>query len=983
MQPRTLLKPLLLLLLLTSLSLGYFPSVFASDAAYNPWRIMSGDALQQREPGLRKWIQPEVSQAAVLDGDWLQSILDQVPNDLDPLTRQPSVLLSLPAPDGSFETFALIENGVMAPELAAWMAEQGWPMKTYTGESLDEPGTQLRLDWGGPGGLHARVSGPGRNYQIDPAWQGDREQYVSYYKRDYLDDEPPFSCAVHDQGPSYRSATRAGTSPGAQLRIYRLAMAATGEYTTFHGGTKVGAQAAIVTTVNRVNQIFERDLSLQLQLIANNSDIIYTDANSDPYTSDLLTDNQNNLDNVIGSGNYDIGHIVTTGNGGVAQLASTCDSLHKAEGMTGRDQPVGDPFDVDYVAHEMGHQLGGNHTFNSNAGACEGNREDTAAYEPGSGSTIMGYAGICSPDDLQANSDDYFHGRSLDEMLNHLGSGGNCFTAQANSNANAPTVEAGSNYTIPVSTPFELIGSNGQDGDGDSLTYTWEEFDLGATQTITQSDNGASPILRSWSPSTSSTRVIPRLEDLLAGTLATGERLPTTDRTMNFRLTVRDNNSAGGRIGEDSMTVTSTTSAGPFALTAPNGGQSYSAGQAVTVTWNVASTSSAPVNASQVDILLSTDGGNSFPHTLAGSTTNDGSESVTLPGSLSATTNARIKIKAVGNIFFDLSDANFSISGGSGGTQEFSECRTPAQALTADGTTTDTLTLSSSSQISDLNLMLNISHTFVGDLSVTLEHQDGSTTSVAVIERPGEPASQYGCDKPDINATLDDEASDPVENQCAASGTAISGTFTPNNALDAFDGQSLNGTWRLKVSDAFAEDTGTLNSWCLSGTGSGSSSTQTLTLTKTGSGGGTVTSSASGIDCGSDCTEAYATDTQVTLTATPDSGSVFAGWSGACSGTGSCSLTMSSAQSVTATFNTSGGDTSCASGAVTLPSPGYSSGTTSVSSQTSIASSTSGSVAVTNGASLTLRAPNITLYNGFSVASGSALDAKAQAVTCP
>jgi hypothetical protein len=631
----------------------------------NPWQWIDLSQTSLRKPAGEAWIQPAKGQGVWLDGALLDSLL--APSGSDDLRRGAGIRISLPTPEGEFEDFELAASSVMAPELAGWMAKRGWPMRSYRGRAVDDPGTTIHLDWGGPAGFHASVRSPEGGYFIDPLWRGDRQHYASYRKQPDLKGEEGFSCGV--EGSQEPLAERSGTlrtaaDPGEQLRSYRLAVAATGEYTAFHGGTVVDGLAAIVTTVGRVNQILERDLALTLTLVANNQELVYTDAARDPYGDNLLWENQNNLDQVIGSENYDLGHLFSQGeNSGLAYLSSSCDPYYKARGMTSHSEPKNDPFNVDYVAHEIGHQLGANHTYNayhqSDFGKCK-TRVASAAYEPGSGSTIMAYAGICDSQDLQGHSDGYYHGHSLDEMLARLAGGGACYGSEVSGNRHAPIVDAGPDYTIPHATPFVLGLASSEDLDGDHLSYTWEQFDRGGSLSLQEPDNGESPILRSWPPSANPIRVIPRLEDLLAGSLAPGERLPTTDRTLTFRVTARDNHRVGGRIGEDLMQVTSTTAAGPFVVTWPNGGEVLDQEGEADIFWAVAGSDAGEVNTTHVEIGLSSDGGHSYPYLLASATNNDGYQRLVLPSGLKSR-RARIKVRAVGNIFFDVSDGDFTI----------------------------------------------------------------------------------------------------------------------------------------------------------------------------------------------------------------------------------------------------------------------------------------------------------------------------------
>ncbi len=634
-----------------------------TDEAPKAWRSL--DQVPANRQAEEPWVRPLRGKTFSLDTAEMKNALSTIPMELSPLAAEQPKAISLPMPDGTFAKFTIVESPVMAPELAAKFPQ----IKTYAGQGIDDPHATVRLDMT-PRGFHAQILSPNGAVYIDPYSKGKTDLYSSYYKRDYKAKAKSFSCQLHDVGAPVAGLRASASSllVGETLRTYRLAVAATAEYTAFHGGTVLAGQSAIVTAVNRVSGVYEAEVSVRLELVANNDQLVFTSSPEFPvnYSNGsggaMLGQNQSNIDSIIGSANYDIGHVFSTGGGGVAGLGVVCFNGSKARGVTGQGSPIGDPFYIDYVAHEMGHQFGGTHTFNGVNGSCSGgNRTSFTAYEPGSGTTIMAYAGICGNlDDLQSNSDPYFHSASFTQIRNQTAGGfaDTCDVPTATGN-NAPTVDAGSDFLIPSGTPFTLTAS-GSDPDLDPVTYQWEERDLGPAQPAAgfgSEDNGDSPLFRSFNPTTEPTRTFPKWSDILNNVQTIGEQLPSTSRVNNFRVTIRDNRAGGGGVAFDDMFVTSTTAAGPFRISAPN--TSVVWGGSRTVLWDVAGTNAAPINTANVTILLSMDSGLTFPTILAANTPNDGSEVVVLPNLVTST--ARIKIEAEGNIYFDVSDFDFVI----------------------------------------------------------------------------------------------------------------------------------------------------------------------------------------------------------------------------------------------------------------------------------------------------------------------------------
>ncbi|MEM8909436.1 MAG: reprolysin-like metallopeptidase, partial [Bacteroidota bacterium] len=519
-------------------------------------------------------------------------------------TPDNGIEIDFPMADGTFQRFKVIEAPVLDETLSAEFPD----IKSYAGQGVDHPDEIIRFSIG-PLGVKSMLISAHHGFEFIEPYSEDLSHYMVYERKERTHETDDFQCTVEneahvkidDDGPATENAD------DGLLRNYRLVVSTNGEYTNYFGGTVAQALAAINTTMTRVNGLFETDFNVTMTLISSTTSVIYTNPSTDPYSNNSGPWNgqlQNTLTSVIGEANYDIGHLFALGgnNGNAGCIGCVCVNGQKGSAFTSRSIPEGDPFDVDYVAHEMGHQFGGNHTWTFN-----GNEGTNVQMEPGSGSTIMGYAGITGATDVQPNSDPYFHAITIEQITDYI----KTTSCQINTNTGntTPTANAGSNYTIPRGTPFLLTGT-GSDSDGDALTYCWEQIDENNASTTYPSVNATSGVaFRSFLPSTSSERSFPALSTVLAGnTATTWEAIPNVGRTLNFRLTVRDNRAGGASNQSDDMVVTVNNATGPFVVNVPNTNVSWSAGSSQTVSWSVAGTSGSPINASTVNILMSTDG---------------------------------------------------------------------------------------------------------------------------------------------------------------------------------------------------------------------------------------------------------------------------------------------------------------------------------------------------------------------------------------
>jgi subtilisin-like proprotein convertase family protein len=645
-------------------------SVFAqkSDKIWQQQAVSQFDDIAKME---RRTI-PNTYKVYNLDVNFLKQELQNSPKNKG-ITQKSSVIVSFPTVQGSLASYEVFEASILDESL-----QQQFPnIKSYVGKSIENPETMIRFSVSTIG-LHAMIfEAEGGTVFIDP-YTYDKNSYIVYSKKD-LPKADQFICEVVENTADLELktalASKADNVNDGKLRTFRLAIATTGEYSQFqlvYNGISEDATvaekkevvlSAINATMTRVNGIYERDVSLTMQLVANNTSIIFLDPLTDGFTNDdanlLINESQTIIDANIGFTNYDIGHTFSTGGGGLAILNSPC-TTSKAKGITGSSYPVGDLYDIDFVAHEMGHQYGANHTFNGEDGNCGGGNRNTAtAVEPGSGSTIMSYAGLCAPENVQNQANDYFHLVSINEMWANITSGKSTCAVTTSTGNSTPVVTALSTYTLPVSTPFYL-NAVATDADGDVLTYTWEQLDTELAVAPPVSTATGGPAFRSYSPTTSSVRYFPNLNTVISGALSnTWEVLPSVSRTMKFGVNVRDNSVNGGQSASRETVLTFNKSAGPFKVTSQSSQVSWNSGESKVITWDVANTNASPVNCSKVTIKLSVDGGYTYPYTLAENVSNNGTATIVVPNV--TTTSARVKVESVGNIFYAMNAADINI----------------------------------------------------------------------------------------------------------------------------------------------------------------------------------------------------------------------------------------------------------------------------------------------------------------------------------
>ena len=764
------------------------------------------------------------------------------------------VIITLPNTEGKLEQFEMFEASNFEADLQAQFPE----IRAYSGQGITDKYATLKLSIS-PQGIQTMVFRTDKPNEFMEPYSQDHRVYA-VFKSQREKGKLPWRCSTKDaemfDGISGKVKDFNGKFSDGTMRTMRLAQSVTAEYSNYFGATSAAQVGLVLTAINntltRCNGVYEKDLGLHLNLVAQSTNVIYYNPATDPYSDAAAgsggawnAELQNTLSSSLtgpatslaaNNAAYDIGHLfgASGGGGNAGCIGCVCDNdtastsdTEKGSGFTSPADgiPSGDNFDIDYVVHEVGHQLGGNHTFSMN------NEGTGVNMEVGSGITIMGYAGITAQD-VAPHSIDIYHASSIAQIQTNL-TGKTCpVSTNITANNATPVVNAGADYTIPISTPFMLTGSATDANAGDALTYSWEQYDnASAAQTGANSAASATkatgPNWRNYAQSASPIRYFPTLSSVLngstttAGTDITVEALSSVARTLNFRLTVRDNaafsSSVPVKVAQtnfDNMVVTVDATRGPLTVTSQNtAGISWNLGSTQTITWNVNNTNTSAGGAN-VDILLSTDGGLTYPTVLVAGTPNDGSQTITAP--MVAAQQCRVMVKASGNIFFNVNTQTFAL-----GYTVTTTCNTYTNstplaipdgvaANSPGAVVSNTISVPDTGNISDVNIGLNVTHTWPNDLVVAINHPDA--TQVPVWNR-----ACAGNDN--FNVTMSDGS--PAFT-CVAN---MTGTFAPSSPLSPYNGRPANGTWTLLTADYYNADTGQINSWFVN------VCTQTFTLT--------------------------------------------------------------------------------------------------------------------------------------------------------
>ena len=637
------------------------------------WQLMSRENMPSDQSPAFVQI-PYIYQGAKLDFVSMKKILNKAPMEFK---GGKPVIIDLPMPDGEIITFKVWESPTMEEQLMNEFPD----IKSYSVQAVNNARTTGRIDIS-PYGFGGFISNSEKGMVvIDPLFASDVQHYLVAYKSDYAKEGQSFekSCLVSPQQEKEHAKRMSemktqkpqqrNLAESQSLRIYTIGISASAEYSLKISPSKDTAAviAELNKSVNRISLVLLTDLGIKFKLIGSNKRIVFFDPINDGFTAGDLVSmiNQNaiimtqNLGTLSG---MDLGHVYGFNpNGGVvglAQLGAVCSGSSKVRAGSTLGVVTGDQFWIDIVAHEMGHQMGANHSFNN----CVGNESGQWGWEPGAGITIMSYSGTC-PGPGNGASFDMFNAGSLEELTNYMWyAEGNGCAEKINENNTRPEVSLDykDGFTIPKLTPFILEG-DAIDAEGDTMTYSWEQADGGFAQAYgTATEQG--PLYSVTKPSANKFRYFPRIGTIISNGATADELLPDTTRNLTFRFVVRDNHYTGGHPNWDEVKFKATDLAGPFRVLVPNTNLvTWIMGNEETVTWDVANTHNLPVNCTNVDIFLSANGGLGYPILLAKGVPNDGSATIICPPLPTNSTQARVMIKASENIFFDVSNQNFSI----------------------------------------------------------------------------------------------------------------------------------------------------------------------------------------------------------------------------------------------------------------------------------------------------------------------------------
>lgn len=706
--------------------------------------------------------------------------------------------IEVPTINGDFEKFRVQETSNFAPELQAKYPD----IRSYSGKSTKDETSSLHISVS-PSGIQTMVLRADQSTEFIEQEAKDKNSYRLFSSKKREKGVLPFVCTTEDQTVSkslYNKTAKSASSAGV-FKTFRLALSCTGEYWQYHVAKGSSAAAAINATMTRVNAIFNKDLALKLELIANNNSILYDDPAADPYSPVVGTapgawsqELQRKLDDVIGNANYDIGHLfgATGGGGNAGCIGCVCDAgKGSAYTSPANGVPEGNTFDLDFVAHELGHQLGANHTFSHEL---EG---EGVNVEPGSGSTIMSYAGITEDYDVVSNSDDYFTYASIKQIQDNMATK-TCGTAVILPN-NTPTAAAGLDYTIPTGTAFVLKGT-ASDPNGNTMTYCWEQNDSAITasgaNSFALSNKADGPLFRSLKPGNSTTRYMPALNNVLTNRLSSAwESVSTVGRTLKFAFTVRDNAAQGlAQTKTDEMVVTVDPLTGPFAVVSQSTNDiSWAPFTSQTITWSVNNTTALP-GANTVNIKLSTDGGLTFATTLVSNTPNDGSQTITVPNILAQ--NCRILIEPTNNIFYAVNASSFAIGYSSVTTCTSYSFTTPFAIPDNSSTTKSTVVPAQETIITDVNVSIGLTHAYLGEVELELINPQAKV--VKLLGR------NCGATNAALVLNFDDLGS---ALNCNLTGAQ---TVVPIGSFADYNGVNPQGTWRLKATDIAAQDMGSI-----------------------------------------------------------------------------------------------------------------------------------------------------------------------------